>query len=103
MSDLSTDITYERVRTGAQTMQECARNMDNIFQDFSSSMNRVGADDVSIGEHRDTLRARYDSLKTKFDDYVNLVNQFANMILGAASQTEHTEKKLADAANTLAG
>lgn len=103
MNDSSANITYEKVRSGAQTMQECARKMDGIFQEFNASMNRVGAPDVYIGDAKETLSARYNSLKTKFDDYINLVNQFANMILGAAAATEKTEAALASAADELKG
>ena len=46
MNDSSANITYDRVRSGAQTMQECSRTMDGIFQEFNNSMNRVGAPDV---------------------------------------------------------
>ena len=103
MNDSSANITYERVRSGARTMQECSRKMDGIFQEFNDSMNRVGASDVYVGDAKETLGARFNSLKTKFDDYINLVNQFATMILGAASATEKTEATLASAADELAG
>ena len=103
MNDSSANITYDRVRSGAQTMQECSRTMDGIFQEFNDSMNRVGAADVYVGDAKETLGARFNSLKTKFDDYISLVNQFATMILGAAASTEKTEAALASAADELAG
>ena len=76
--------------------------MNNIFNDFGTSMNKVGAEDVFVGDASESLGSRFSSLKTKFDDYVNLVNEFANMILGAADATQHTEQKLAAEADKLA-
>lgn len=103
MNENSTTITYDRVRNGAHTIQDCATTMNNIFEDFGASMNRVGAEDVFVGDASESLGARFNSLKTKFDDYVALVNEFANMILGAADATQHTEQKLASEAEELAG
>ena len=101
VNDSSANITYENVRNGASKIQNCAKIMDGIFQDFNSSMNRVGAPDVYLGDANETLSARYNSLKTSFDEYKQLVEQFSQMILGAASSTEATENRLASAAEEL--
>lgn len=103
MNETSANITYEQVRNGAYIMKDCSKKMDGIFQEFNASMNRVGAPDVYLGDAKETLSARYNSLKTKFDDYVTLVNQFADMILGAAQRTEETEAALSTAAEELKG
>lgn len=102
MNGESTTITYEKVRTDANTIKECASTMNNIFSDFGTSMNRVGADDVFAGDASETLGQRFASLKEKFDTYVRLVNDFANMILGASEATAATEQSLATDANNLA-
>ena len=102
MNDMSTAITYERVRTDAKTIKECASVMSGIFEDFGNSMNRVGAEDVYAGDASETLGQRFNSLKGKFDSYVRLVNEFADTILGASEQTAATERELAAQADNLA-
>lgn len=102
MNETSTSITYEQVRNDATTIQECAKTMENIFESFGQSMKNVGAEDVFVGDASESLGARFNQLKTRFDSYVALVNDFSNMILGAAEATEHTEKELAQQADTLA-
>ena len=103
MNENSTNITYDRVRSDANTIQECAKTMQNIFESFGGSMKRVGAEDVFVGDASESLGARFNSLKTKFDSYVQLVNEFSSMILGAAASTEQTEKALAANADELVG
>ena len=44
---------------------------------------------------------RYNQLKTKFDNYIKLVDEFSVMLLGAAEATAQTEKKLASDAERL--
>ena len=68
MDGQSTNITYERVRSGANTISECAKSMQNIFSDFGASMKRVGAEDVFVGDASESLGNRFNSLKTTFDD-----------------------------------
>lgn len=103
MNENSTAITYEKVRSDASTIMDCASQMQNIFESFGSSMRRVGAEDVFVGDASESLGSRFNSLKTKFDSYVQLVNEFATMIQGAAMATEQTEKALANSADQLAG
>ena len=100
--DGSTTITYEQVRSDANTIKECSSTMSNIFEDFGASMNKVGADDVFAGDASETLGQRFTSLKSKFDNYVRLVNDFANMILSASDATASTEQALANEADNLA-
>ena len=102
MSD-GTQITYGKVREDAKVIKECASKMQRIFEDFNQSMKRVGSEDVFYGDANESLGQRYNSLKTKFDGYVKLVNSFADEILGAAEATERTEKAIAEDAGHLAG
>ena len=98
----STQITYERVRSDANTVRECANTMQNIFDAFEGTMRKVGSSDVFVGDASESLEARFAKLKTRFNDYVKLVDQFSTMILSAASATEQTEKTLANDTNSLA-
>ena len=102
MPENSTSITYEKVRSDANTIKECSSTMNNIFEDFGSSMNRVGAGDVFAGDASESLGSRFNSLKSKFDTYVRLVNDFADSILSASEQTAATEQALASEADNLA-
>ena len=101
MNEQSTNIAYAQVESGARTIQECSKTMLNIFDSFNASMNKVGADDVFAGDASETLGSRYSKLKTKFDNYVKLVDEFAAMLLGASEQTKQTEQKLASQAEQL--
>jgi len=99
----STAITYERVRSDAHTIKDCSTTMQNIFGDFENSMKKVGSSDVFVGDASESLGARFGKLKTRFNDYVRLVNDFSNMILSAASATEKTEQELSNDASGLQG
>ena len=102
MDGTSTTITYEKVRSDANTIKECSSTMKNIYEEFGTSMNKVGADDVFAGDASESLGQRFTSLKGKFDSYVKLVNDFANMILSASEATAATEQALASEAENLA-
>jgi len=99
----NTTITYEKVRQDANVIRNCATVMRNIFEDFGTSMNAVGADDVFAGNASESLGSRFASLKTKFDSYVQTVETFASMITSAASATEATEQAIKSETDSLAG
>ena len=101
MDTNNTSITYALVESGARTIQECSKTMMNIFDSFNASMTKVGADDVFAGDASETLGNRYNQLKTKFDNYIKLVDEFSAMLLGAAEATAQTEKRLASEAERL--
>lgn len=100
--DRSTVITYEKVRQDANTIKECANIMRNIFDDFNSTINQVGADDVFLGNASEALKSSFNSLKGRFDSYTSTIERFSNMISSAAATTEQTEKTIAAAAEDLA-
>lgn len=101
MDTNSTNITFQRVREDANTIKECSNTMRNIFDEFGTSMNRVGAKDVFYGDASQTLGDRFKGLQTKFDEYVELINDFANIILSASEKTERTDKSLEQQAQSL--
>ncbi len=102
MDSSGTSITYERVRSDANTISECAKTMDSIFNKFAEEINTATSADNYEGTSSEALKERFNSLKPKFVDYVNLLNQFSSMITGAAQATETTEKAIASDADTLA-
>ena len=97
----NTDITYERARGNANSIKNCASNMSNIFDEFNSSMSTVGSEDIFYGNASDSLTSSYSTFKTKFDEFVGLVNDFSNVILKAVDATEATEENLKRGAQNL--
>lgn len=99
----STYVSFEQVKAGVDTIKDCAIKMEAIFGDFGQSMKVVNGQGLFEGETARTLEERFNSLKTKFDDYVKLVNTFADMITGATENTRETDERMAKAAEELAG
>ena len=77
--DNTTQITYAKVRSDADKIRECSHVMENIFGDFERTMKNIGSPDVFAGDASESLETRFAGLKTKFNDYVKLVNEFATM------------------------
>ena len=102
MQENSTSITYDRVESDANTITECASTMNNIFSDFEAAMNRLGGGDALVGDAGESLFSRFNNLKTKFDEYITLVNDFADLIRSASQKTAATEQALASQADELA-
>lgn len=101
MENMGTAITYDKVIADAKQLKELSTDMSNIFDDFGSSMNKVGAEDVYAGSASETLGERFNKLKGKFDSYVRLVNEFASMLESASEQTAATERELNKEAEEL--
>ena len=91
---VSTEISYNDVRNDASLIKEKANQMSGMFTEFEGSMKKVGSKDVFVGDASESLDAKFSKLKTKFDDYVQLVNDFSDMITTASEMTEKTEKEL---------
>ena len=56
---------------------ECLSKMRNIFHNFNESMQRLGRQDVYVGDTSESFQARFNKLKTRFQYFENLVNKFA--------------------------
>ena len=96
-----TKITYDRVKQDAQSIRENANTMKRIFDDFNKTMNEVGGQDVFEGQASESLSSSFTTLKGKFDAYTQAVERFTNMISSAATETEQTEKSIAQDASNL--
>ena len=92
----STEISYSEVKNDAALIKEKANQMNGMFGEFEATMKKVGSKDVFVGDASESLDAKFNKLKTKFDDYVQLVNDFSTMITTAAEMTEKTEAELAN-------
>ena len=101
MNENSTTITYEKVRSNAATMKNCSEEMGNVFNAFEESVNRVGTPEAFEGEGNEAFQNKFRSLKSHFDEYTRLVNEFSNMMMTASEEEEKTEKAIASKAETL--
>ena len=98
----STSIKYSEVREGVAVIkEECLPKMKNIFSEFENTMNRVGGQDVFVGEASESLQSRFTKLQSKFSEFERLVLQFAAEYEKASASTESTESKLAEEAGNL--
>ena len=98
----STSITYQETRSDAGVVKDCARQMENIFQNFESTMKRIGGTDVFVGDANESLQGRFARLKTRFMEYVRTVDEFHALIMSGAESEETTERQLSQDAESLA-
>mgnify|MGYP004477160535 FL=1 len=89
-----TTITYERVEADAETIRGCSANMKSIFDDFSSTMNNIFSSGMFEGQASQQFQSEYNQLKSKFDSYTSLVEQFANNISSANQTIKQTEQSI---------
>lgn len=94
MSDLTTSITYEEVLADAETIKECSKVMEGIFDDFSLTMRQIAADDVFAGTASEALEQKFGVLKNRLSSYTRTVESFANTITSASDSTQRTEQSL---------
>ena len=97
----STRIKYEKVEEAVDNIKKDSKSMDDIFGDFRKSMDNIYQDDVFEGNASESLHDKFDELKTKFDSYVDLVNEFSETINKAKTSTEDTEKRIQQKAEDL--
>lgn len=97
----NTNITYERVLANANTIRDCSRQMEAIFNNFQQTMNQASADDVFMGQASEALKEQFSALKGRFTSYTQKVNEFANIITSASEATSATEQKIAREAQNL--
>ena len=96
-----TKITFERVTEDANNIRENANIMKTIFQDFNKTMNELGGEEVFEGQASDSVSTSFTELKSKFDQYTQAVERFSDMISFAATETEQTDKSIAQDASNL--
>ena len=99
----STYLSYPEVKAHVDEIVDSKNTMMGIFNDFEASMTRLGGEDAFVGDASESLKERFNSLKQRFDDYCNLVQQFADNITGAAEETAYTERQMAAQAEALQG
>lgn len=89
-----TTITYERVEADANNIRDYANNMKRIFDDFSATMNSIFSSESFQGQASEQFKREYDQLRSKFDSYTTLVEQFASKISSANQAINQTEQSI---------
>lgn len=100
-NNVSTNITFSSVRDKAATVKTCSATMDNMFTEFGSLVRELIGKGAFVGSAADTCEDKFNTLKGRFDSYIRTVDEFSNMISGAANSTEETQKALESAAQDL--
>ena len=98
----STSIQYESVKAAVDEILGRSTSMAGLFDAFRASMGRIYQEDVFEGEASESFNAKFNNLKKRFDAYVELVKEFADVIEGAREQTQATEQNIQRAAEDLA-
>lgn len=102
MNENSTSIRYSDVGKAVGTIkEECLPKMRNIFDNFNSTMQRLGGQDVYVGDASETFQARYNKLSQRFVEFENLMLRFVHEFEMASQSTSQTEQKLSQEAQNL--
>ncbi len=98
----STSINYSEVQSAvARIKDENLSKMKNIFEDFNSTMQRLGGQDVFVGDASESFQGKYNRLKTKFSEFEKLLLKFASQFESASAQTAQTEREITQAADSI--
>ncbi len=101
--DGKTDIQFGATRGIADNIKKYSQEEDAIFTDFNAAIDRMTAEGTYEGSGSEALKARASELKGKFDDYVQMVANFATAISSSADQEEAVMKERESAADQLPG
>ena len=99
----SVKIEYQEVRNTAESLKESSAKMRGMFDDFDTSMKTMANEDVFVGQASDALKQKFNALKPKFEDYVQLVNEFAGMMIMAADKSEESERTIENVTDQING
>ena len=102
MQGESTSIQYEAVKAAVDEIITRSESMSGLFDEFRSSMGRIYQDDVFAGEASESFNDKFNTLKKKFDAYVQTVHEFAEVIERARTSTQATEQAIQQASQDLA-
>ena len=99
----STKITYENVRDAVNKINADKDKIQGILDEFTRNINDSTNDAVFQGQAAEAFKGRFTELKSKFDEYIKIVEEFSSMITFAEQSTESSEKQMASLADVLAG
>ena len=101
LNDNNLTIEYEKVSQDAATISECAKNMNNILNNFNDRMKELKAKEVIVGRAADALEENFLNLRKNFDSYIKTVQDFSRMISYAANETKSMETRIQQNAENL--
>ena len=97
----TTYLSYSETESVINEIIDCKDRMSAIFEDFKNDMANVGSPDVLAGATEETLSQRFATLETRFSNYTDLVQQFADDIRTATEMTNQTDKNISNDAQVL--
>lgn len=100
--DERTQIKYEKVMGAVSTISTNKKNLQDILTSYNNIIQNSINAGVLEGQAANELENKYLELKSKFEAYIQTVNDFENMITFAKEETESTEEAIKRAANELA-
>ena len=101
MNDNKTTINYENVTQTAEKIRSYAQEMQDIFDDFNTTMSNIFSSGIFEGQASQTFSNEYNNLRGRFDSYTSLVEQFASSISSANQDVRATEQSIAKDAEAL--
>lgn len=93
-----TRIEHSKVKDQTAIIRDVRSRMENVLNDFESSMKRVGAEDVFVGGASETLGEQFAKLKAKFDKFTTATEDFASNYDQASEKTQATDERIKAAA-----
>lgn len=94
-------IEYEKVEQTAANINEYAKQMATILNDFSNRMSDLKAREIIVGNSADTLESKFNELKKKFDSYLQVVQDSSKAITYTKNTTKQTENVIEQDAENL--
>ncbi len=95
------DISYGETSTVISNLRAAANEINSCFDEYQLSVHRVGAEDVFYGAASESFQDSYTKYKPKLDEFVRLVNEFADTISGASTETSAAEAEINKEAQSL--
>ncbi len=93
MNNGTTRITYERVKQDANTINDCKKTMQAIFDDVKTTMNQATDPNSTEGKVAEAMKGRFNQLESRFQSYTSRIEQLYTLILANAEATEATEQR----------
>ena len=98
---MDTKITYEQVKKAAEDVNTNAKNIQNIFDSFSSIMMDLANKGVFEGKASEEFQNKFSQIKGRLSTYVTTVEDFSKEMTHASDTTEDTEKRIQQKAAEL--
>lgn len=98
-----TSIKFSSVETAVNELTTGRNNMESTLDEFANIIRTLIANGDLVGTAADTFEQSFEDLKkNKFESYITLVQEFADVISKAGQATQATAQGLeADASQTL--